>query len=211
MIDYDRLRKEEDRTRRIMKAQEELSKFTPDNPPYLSDIRLRLDEGGQPLLIALEEQEKREMRPGGKPFMWKILVRRDEWGNVPQPGEKVVRTIPVNRKNRDHQPVKSQQYNAAMVRGSFEDEYEVKNEYVVDDKGCIECSFTDAGYFLFNWGIHHKTNRGMCDKRELSTEPCKAPSGNMMHVHYWRYSEVDHIDYEALPPRTVDKGAKKRG
>lgn len=210
MIDYDRLRKEQDRTRRLMYAQEELTRFTPDNPPYLSDIYTRLDEGGQPLLIALEEQETSAYQRRQKPFTWKILVRRDEWGNIPQPGDVVTRRIPINRKNRDSQPTTSREYNAARVRGSFSTEFEQMIEYPVDEKGCIECTFSDAGYFLFNWGIHHKTNRGMCNKRELSTEPCKAPNGNMLHVHYWRYSEVDAADYEALEPRKKDD-TKKRG
>ena len=163
------------------------------------------------MLIALEEQEKTALMTRQQPFKWKILVRRDEWGNVLQPGDVVKRVIPINRKNRDNQPVSSDLFNRAKIRGSFEAEYEYAVEYVVDDKGCIECSFSDAGYFLFNWGVHHKTNLGMTTKREQSEEPCKAPNGNMLHVWYWRYSEVDREDYEKLPSRKQAEKIKKRG
>lgn len=206
-INYDRIKNEVDKTRRIMRAQEELAKFTPDNPPYLSDVYLNLDEGGQAILIALEEQENLR---GQQPFKWKIEVIKDEWGNVPQPGEKLIRAIPKNRKNRDGVPVGSREFNNAMVRGSYADEFEDRIEYVIDDKGCIECTFSDAGYYLFNWGIHGKTRRGMCNKREYSGEPCKAPNGDKIHVHYWRYAEMDKDMYAALPVRKPEE-TKKRG
>ena len=153
------------------------------------------------------------MRPGGRPFEWKILVRRDEWGNAPAPGEKVARRVPINRKfldNNDARYTHSTQINQAKVDGSYPDRFEESREYEVDEKGCITCHFDDAGYFLFNWGIHHKTNRGMCSKPEYSTEPVLSPSGDKLHVHYWRYSEVDADDYRQLPNREAPK-RKKRG
>lgn len=210
-LNRDNFKRIEDKTRRMMAAMEELAQFKADDPPYLSDIFVNLNDGGQTALIALEEQEKSQrMRSGGQPFVWKILVRRDEWGNAPAPGEKVVRRIAINRKNLDHQPIRSTEINAAMVDGSYSEKFEDIREFEVDSKGCISCTFEDAGYFLFNWGIHHKTNRGMCGKQEYSAEPVPSPSGDKLHVHYWRYSEVDVDDYQQLPLREAPK-RKKRG
>jgi hypothetical protein len=212
-IDYARIRAEQDEVARHEVAKEILSTYRPDNPPYLSDIFVNWKNGGQMLLIALEEQEKEEQRKGvaGKPFTWKILIRRDEFGNVPQPGEVVERVEPINRKDRKHHPVRPGDLNAARTDGTFKEKYESRREYIVDPRGCIECSFQDAGYFLFNWGVHHKTNRGICNKPEHSGEPVKTPDGQHLHVWYWRYSEVDKGTYAELPERTLEKPTKKRG
>lgn len=209
-IDYRRITDEKDKTRRMIIAEQELANFTEDNPPCLSEIYTRLSEGGQTLLIALDEQEKREMRPGGHPFKWKILVRRDEWGEIPMPGDVVVRRIPINRKDRDSRPVSPAEINMAKINGSYDERFIQQNEYPVDPKGCIECTFQDAGYFLFNWGVFHKTNRGMTTKPEISQEAVKMPnSDNMKHVWYWRYSEVDADEYAALPTRVAEPPPKK--
>lgn len=202
-----------DKTERMIAVMGELAKFKADDPPYLSDVYVNLVDGGQTALIALDRQEKSQMRPGGHPFTWKILVRRDEWGNPPSPGDKIRRVIPINRKDEDSRPVSPKVFNSARVDGSFANRFEEVREFVVDSKGCITCGFQDAGYFLFNWGIHHKTGYGLSNKPEYSSEPVHppgAPEGTMMHVHYWRYSEVDAEDYEKLP--TLKKATSpKRG
>ena len=173
-LDRDKFKDIEDKVERAMVIMEELRQFAPDNPPYLSDIFVNVNDGGQAALIALEQHDQQQrMRPGGRPFEWKILVRRDEWGNAPAPGEKVARRVPINRKfldNNDARYTHSTQINQAKVDGSYPDRFEESREYEVDEKGCITCHFDDAGYFLFNWGIHHKTNRGMCSKPEYSTD-----------------------------------------
>ena len=209
-LNRDNFKNIEDQQTRTMAVQQELAQFAPDDPPYLSDIYVNLDDGGQAALVGLEQQYATNR---ANPFVWKILVRRDEWGNVPAPGEKVVRRIPKNRKwvqNNEAKYTSSAQLNSAKVDGSYSDTFEEVREFEVDDKGCISCTFDDAGYFLFNWGVHHKTGRGMCSKPEYSTEPVAAPNGNKLHVHYWRYSEVDVDDYQQLPQREK-KTRKKRG
>lgn len=210
-LNRDNFKNIEDTTARMAAALQELAQFEPRDPPYLSDIFVNLNDGGQAALVALEHHDRAQrMRSGGQPFIWTVQVRRDEWGNVPSPGDKVVRKVPINRKNLDYQPVRSSVLNSAMVDGSFSEKFEDIREFEVDSKGCISCMFDDAGYFLFNWGVHHKTNRGMCGKQEYSTEPVGAPNGNKLHVHYWRYSEVDADDYKKLPKR--DKSPRgKRG
>lgn len=209
-IDYKEITDEKDGSRRIDLAVEQLRRFSPDNPPPLSDFYTRLDKGGQSFLVALAEQEQNAVR-GGQQFKWKIQVRRDEWGNVPGPGDVVVRTMPKNLKDRKSSPTPSGEINAAIIDGSFAERFEDRYEYVVDEKGCITCTFTDAGYFLQNWGVHFRTNRGLSGRPEYSKEPCKAPSGGMLHVHYWRYAEVPAADYATLPPRGADTKKQTRG
>lgn len=206
-INYDRFKLVPDNDERFTLALDELAKFAPDNPPSLSDVYGNLNNGGQAILVALEHLEAQNNRVGGKPFVWKIKVLRDEWGNVPKPGEIVERAIPVNRKNRKFHPVPARVLNSAIVDGSFSERFEDRHQYAVDPKGCIECTFHDAAYFLFNWGVHYKTGYGMCGKDEHSREPVKAPDGQTLHVWYWRYAEVPRAAYETLADRVVSTEA----
>lgn len=210
-INYDRFKLVPDNDDRVEIALEELNKFSPSDPPPLSDIYANLNNGGQAILIALEALDKQHNRVGGKPFTWKIQVLRDEWGNVPQPGEVVNRVLPINRKNRKSHPVPGRVLNAARMDGSFAEKFEQRVEYVVDPKGCIECTFNDATYFLFNWGVHFRTGYGMCGKDQHSQEPVKSPNGQTLHVWYWRYTEVPADRYEKLPERVADPAVVKRG
>ena len=66
----------------------ELEKCDPDNPPRLTDLIVSEQRGGLQVLEALEAYYKDLHTPDELKFKWKILVMRDEWGNVPQPGEK---------------------------------------------------------------------------------------------------------------------------
>lgn len=208
-INYDRFKLVPDNDERFQLALEELRKFSPNDPPSLSDIYVRLNQGGQALLIALEHLEMQENRVGGHPFTWTIQALRDEWGNVPQPGENIERITPINRKNRKHHPVSAGELNAAIVDGSFSERFEQITRYPVDQKGCFRCTFHDAGYFLFNWGVHFRTGHGMCGKEEFSREPVKTQDGQNMHVWYWRYKEIPASMYDQLPDRTAPK--TKRG
>jgi hypothetical protein len=211
-INYDRFKLVIDEDERFRLALDELSKFDPDDPPPLSDVYLNLNEGGQIILIALEHLDRQNNRVGGRPFTWTIQVKRDEWGNVPQPGDVVERVIPINRKDRKHHPVSAREMNAAIVDGSFSERFERRIPYVVDNKGCIRCTYVDAGYFLFNWGVHYKTGFGICGKSEYSEEPVKTPGGQHLHVHYWRYAEAPKEFYDKLPERKIEPETQvKRG
>jgi len=210
VIDYDYLNRARSATLRMDRAHEILREYAPNDPPYLSNVYANLDQGSQTILIALAEQEQQQKRPGGTPFTWNLLVRRDEFGNIPAAGEYVERVIPINRKDREGAPVQSKIINAAMLDGSFSEKFEMRTKYLIDSKGCIQCTFSDAGYFLYNWGVHHKTNRGITTRPELSAEPYDTPEGKL-HVWYWRYSEVDAEDYLKLPDRVVGLSRKRGG
>lgn len=180
-------------------------------PPFISDLILNIDRGGQAIMIALGEREIKELQtPDADRFRWKIQVLCDEWGNPPQPGDIVTRVVMKGLYKRDGIPTSSKVMSRAKIDGSYSKRFEDRFKYVVDDKGCIECGFTAAGYFLNVYGVHAITRHGMTTKPELSGEPSKSPSGQMLHVHYWRYKEMDKAMYEALPK--IKKGdAAKRG
>lgn len=197
-IDYSKLRGVLDPSQRLMIAKEELSKFSYDDPPLLSSVYGYLGEGGDTVLMALDEQEKREMRPGGKPFLFRIQCLRDEWGEEIKPGDVVTRRIPFNRKDKQDRPVRPRDLEKAKLNGTYEGLYVQKNEYVVDDKGCIACQFQDAAYFLQNYGYNRYSKRAISQHQEYSEEPVRAPDGGMKHVRYWRFAEIRTEDYNKL-------------
>jgi len=169
-------------------------------PPFLSDLILGISDGGQAIMIGLGDREKRELEmQDGDRFRWKIKVLRDEWGNKLQPGDVVERVVMKGLYKRDGIPVASTEMSRAKVDGSYKDRFENRYRYTVDDKGCVECGFTAAGYFLNVYGVHAITGYSLTTKPVHSTEPSKAPNGQMLHVWYWRYSETDAAMYDALP------------
>lgn len=168
---------------------------------YLSDVLIRAGYEGGVVLIELAKLETTALRSRRKPQTWNIFVLRDQWGNVPGPGDKVIKI--------DKRPDlgTSGNRNIAKLDGSYAERYEDRIEYEVDEKGCITCTFTDAGHFLNLWGVHGRTNRTMTTKPEHSEEPCDCPGGGKKHVWYWRYKEVTAAEYEKLPRR---KGEQRK-
>lgn len=189
-LNFEQVAQIRDKDLRFSKVQDILDEFSQYDPPSLSDIFVNLDFGGQAFLIGLEAQEKIEGTPGGSPFMWRIKVLCDEWGKPVKPGDEIVRVIPINMYDHKGYPVGASRQNAAKMDGSYSKKFERRRVYKVDKDGCIKCSFSDAGYFLFNWGVHYKTGFGMSGKPELSQGPSDHPDGGKRHVHYWRYKEV---------------------
>jgi len=173
--------------------------------PFLSDLIVNISNGAQPLMEALGEREIREMNlPDDQRFRWQIQALRDEWGNVPQPGDSITRTVFKNLTRSDGRPRGSTELSRAKVDGSFEQKFQDHFRYELDEKGCATCGFTAAAYFLNVYGVHCVTGRGMTTKPELSSGPSKAPNGQMLHVHYWRYKEAPAHLYADLPtiPKT---------
>jgi hypothetical protein len=184
----------------------------PDDPIFLSDL-IVMTKGGnsraaQEILIALDANEKGSRHPR-KPMVWKIQVLRDEWGNIPNPGEQIYKKNKLPLFQSDGKPYPPNYFNTAMITGRYHEEFEEKVPYEVDEKGCIECSFTDAGHFLEQWGIHpngHQITR----KPEHSTEPVRtSEDGQKLHVWYHRYKEMTKESYAKLPPRKPSKEPKR--
>lgn len=198
---------------RIELIKKQLAGLDKNDPVYLSDCLVRQNDLGTDVLCAVGELDSEAVNARQVGYRWKLKVIRDEWGNVPMPGDIVEMVRPKNRKNRDHQPVSPDVINAAMADGSYATQYEIRRQYVVDEKGCIECIFEDAVDFLRDYGIHSVTGYALPHgKPEHSTEPCRAPDGSMLHVWYWRYKEVDAHQYSQLKKIKVDDPAQpKRG
>jgi len=185
-----------------------------DDPPYLSDV-LAHKKGGPLVQVRLgEEAEKR----GGKNFRWKIRVLCDDYGQVPQPGDVVTRTIRERSQLYSDQESHTLWGNADMdvakMQGTYADDFETRIEFVIDDKGCIECGFDDAVAFLNGHGVHGVSGRPLNphNAKRVTDEPVKLKSGphagEFKHIHYWRYQEVDAEQYEALPKLTKKRSRK---
>ena len=180
-------------------------------PPFLSDLILNIDKGGQAIMIALGAREIQDMqKPDEYRFKWKIQVLCDEWGNKPQQGDVVTRVAMKNLYKREGIPTSGKEISRSKVDGSYSKRFEDRYDYVVDDKGCVECGFTAASYFLNVYGVHAVTKYSLTTKPELSGGPSKAPDGQMLHVHYWRYKEMNAAMYEALP-KLKKADVEKRG
>ena len=190
------------------KLDEIIREHDETDPPYLSDI-LANPIGGQLLQVKLGNDAQSR---GGKRFRWIIKALCDEYGRPLKPGDKVSRKVreadQLYSDVEEHTLWTSQQMNASMASGTFEQDFETKLEFELDDRGCFECGFDDAVYFLWCYGTHGKSKRFLNPQRSLgvSTEPELCGEGNTRrHVHYWRYTEVDNEQYEALAPLDIDK------
>ena len=195
----------EERSQAIL---EMISACTPGDPVFLSDCIVKAGNEGAHVLMELEALETKALVSRTAPMTWKILCLKDEWGKPPKPGSKIVKVAPTGFKRRDGKMVGSEERNVAILDGSYAEKFEIRTEYIVDEKGCIECSFTDAGYFLRRWGVHPKSNRTMITYPETSREPVDYPNGEpgeKRHCHYWRYKEMSKDAYEKLPTRVAEQ------
>lgn len=162
--------------------------------------------GGTMVMETLATERKTPKRT------WKIRVLKDEWGNPPKPGDVLVRKIQRPLRDRAGRKMRSTTIKDMKRRGTFEKNYIEKHEFKVDNKGCIECEYEHAAWFLSTYGIHYETRAALGGHREFSSEPCKSPSGGMLHVHYWRYEEAPPWVYETLPDISPpDNTETKRG
>ena len=171
----------------------------------LTDAITHMEYGGA---LVLETLAKEQVH---KNIRWKIRVVKDEWGNAPKPGDVVTRRIQRKLVDRAGRKLRSNAVNAMKRQGGFEKRYIDKREFVVDDKGCIDCGYEDAAWLLSTHGIHYKTNEGLGGHREHSTSPKEAPNGQMLHRHHWRYSEAPPWVYNELPTLDSTEPKKKRG
>jgi hypothetical protein len=180
-----------------------------DDPPYLSDV-LAHPKGGPLVQIRLGMEANSR---SGKRFRWKIKVLCNEYGEPPKVGDTVTRTIREPRQIysnlNEHTLISTGDMNTATTAG-YGSDYHTVIPFLVDEKGCIECEFDDAVYFLHGYGVHGRTNRVLNGQRakRVTDEPAKMKSGpykgQFKHIHYWRYQEVDQEQYEALPPLDIE-------
>ena len=192
-----------------------LDQCAPDDPPYLSDLIIREQDGGLFVKMELENRYNRDRnKPLSDKFTWKLLVLRDEWGNPPVPGEYVTKRQLKPLDTAPGKPATSRELTEDKRAGDYDKKWIDEIRYQIDAKGCIVCEFQDAAYFLMSFGVHGKSGRPISMHRkptskdwegpemrrpELSNRPVEAPDGNKLHVWYWRYQEVDRDEYEKLP------------
>lgn len=185
-----------------------LSKFTPDDPPSLSDCIANYHVGAAPLVVHLAATDEEYAQRGLPRFRWKIEVLCDEWGNKPKPGDVINRMHKRKYEHKPGQPIPGSELSAMKMDGRYEEELIYYTPFTVDDKGCIDCGFHDAMHFISLWGVHPGNNRSLTAKKPTSGSPVYDPynpDAAPKHVHYHRYKEADAKRYESLP------SVKKRG
>jgi len=206
----------EDEDLRNDKIIEMLNEMDQEDPPFLSNILIHSQENAAVHLMEI-------LADGQFPFVWKLQFLRDEWGRTVgaeydernrvgyKPGDSIYREIPINRVKRNGDLVLPMELSIAKKDGSYERKYERKKQFKLDAKGCFECEFDDAVYFLYNWGYNKKTKTAVTKKSEYSREPVdlRDPSKGMkIHLHYWRFAEMDLASYKALPKIGKPKGTE---
>ena len=193
---------------------QELAKCAPDEPPMLTDLIISEQKGGLQVLEALEAYYKDLHTPDELKFRWKLLVMRDEWGNVPQPGEKYILKLKKPYKHRDGKMATIGEINIDLATGLHDEKWIREVPYTVDKKGCITCTYDHAMIFLRNNGMHYKTGKGgpplSMHKDPHSPEPADCPDGSKKHKWYWLVKEVNKEDYGKLPDR-IPSDEPKRG
>jgi hypothetical protein len=163
----------------------------------LTDALVHPDQCGSLMLAWLQNEETRNMRSGTQ-RKWMIKVIRDAWGKELKPGDFVTRKIMLPLKDRAGRLLTSRVLNKMRQRGAFDKTFIEERKFKVDEKGCIECSYDDAVYFLVDYGVHFETRHAITGRREMSSGPCKAPDDTMRHVWYWRYEEAPPWVYSRL-------------
>ena len=197
-------RKREDKIRSIMDQVNDLEYVC------ITDPISEPDRGGGLVMEVLGNEEKQRIEQRRDTRKFRIQILRDAWGNPPVPGDifKIRKERP--KKTLDGKKIHGRILQRMKVSGAYEKEFVYYSEYPIDEKGCIETNFEDGGSLLYDYGVHFETNLGICGKREVTKEPCKAPNGQMLSVWYWRYKEAPPWIYETLPVLTKSE-KKKRG
>jgi hypothetical protein len=207
-IDYGRIAAQPTMDAKLETVEEEINRV-----PYviMTDALTEQNRGGQLVMQLLGEDEKTNLLRGRITRKYKLRAIKDEWGNLYYPGDVVKRRLENPKKNRKGDKYTNRALKGWRQSGEYDKMFVSYNEYTVDEKGCIDVSFEDAGYFLLEHGAHYETGYGICGKREHTREPCLAPNGQKLHVHYWRFQEVPPEMYEALPKIERPIEPKKRG
>ncbi len=161
---------------------------------------------GGALMLERLHRDNADKMPTGENRKFKIFVMRDAWGTAPKPGDVVERKIMRPLRDKAGRKIRTTAVNDMKRRGTWENDFVLKREFIVDDKGCIECTIDDAVYFLQGHGVHFEDKgAALCGRREMTSGPCKSPDGQQKHVWYWRYWEAPPWVYDKLPSLAVKK------
>ena len=169
----------------------------------ITDAYANLERGGQEILEILARRELESIQTG-RVDRFKIRVLRDEWGNTPPELRVVEREIMRPLKTPGKKNLTLKQIGRMKRRGTFKRNYIIRRTFDIDSDGCIDCTYSDASYFLSQYGVHFDPgiDEPITGRKEISGGQCKSPDGSMRHVWYWRYAEV--------PPWMQKKGKKDK-
>jgi hypothetical protein len=207
-IDYAKIAQQPTVAARKKTALEEIKRV---DYVCMTDAMMETNRGGQFIMQLCGESEKETLLRGQVPRKYKIRAIKDEWGNLYYPGDVIKRRIEKPKRDIDGNKYTNRALKQMRTSGEYEEMFVYYNEYTVDEKGCIEAMFEDAGYFLGNYGVHYETNFAICGRKEFTRDPCKAPDGQKLHIHYWRFKEMPPEVYETLPRLERPTEPKKRG
>ena len=172
-----------------------------DNEIIITDCLVNKGNGGLDIMHYITQTEKQmPMR------RFKIKVLKDMWGKPVQPGDKVewVR----NRKTRTPFGVKMRHAHiASMISQGREREVIDFGEATVDNKGCIDVGFFDAGMLLNTRGVFLNNPKiPLTQYKETSTKPSHNNQADKFQLqHFWLYQEVPMAIYNELPDLTKAK------
>jgi hypothetical protein len=173
-----------------------------DDPVYFTDL-LSDQKRSLPLQHALYDDTEPK---------YILEVLRDEWGNVPNPGEYYIRFQEKPLVGKNKKIIPSDKLSIWKRQGVYKERMMRKRKWKIDEKGCIRVTAKDALYFLSKYGINGKTD-GMMSYygRPHSEEPVSVPGNaqHKLHVHYLRFREVEKSDWENMPKREKSKGPKR--
>jgi hypothetical protein len=181
--------------------RETLDKFSPDDPPLLSDCIANYHVGAAPFIVHLAADDEERAHRNLDRFRWKIEVLCDEWGQKVKPGDIVQRQHKRSFSYKPGRPIPGSELSAMKMDGRYEEELIYYTPFVVDDKGCIDCGFHDAMNFLSLYGVH-PNGRKLTSKQPTNKSPVydeMNPDAPPKHVHYLRYKEADKHRYSQMP------------
>lgn len=177
----------------------------------LTDAIINYNYAGHLVLLHLADRDKHTT---GQRATWRLKVLRDTWGNDMPPGSKVTREVQRQPKDRAGRRLRANVIADMKRRGTWEQRYTEKREFIVDPKGCIECGLDDALFFLQEHGVNfERPAEAICGRRELSSGPMTVPGlfsqdgkPAERHAWYWLYCEVPPWAYNDMP--TIGKKSK---
>ena len=206
-VNYPMLAQIRNGEQRLEAMQEEIAKC---DYLCLTDALSHTTMGG-PLVLQWLEDELRRNAPTGNIRKFRIHVIRDEWGREPPAFMFVERKIQLPLRTRAGKRMSNRMANDMRRMGTFESQFVITRRFDLDERGCFEASYEDAGAFLATYGIHFQTKTALPTNghRELSGGQCVAPDGSLKHIWNWRYEEAPPWIYEKLPIITKDKQQRK--
>lgn len=202
-FNYTEFKNIKNRKERSVYLAKEIDGVDPSNPLELSDALSQKNSSGAWVLQALGNKQQDMLRGGQYEGLtkWKLEVLSDEWGNTVGPGDVVVRKVPKYNTLKQLKAKDALDRNVSLMNGTYDEEYNDYRKFVVDKKGCIECTFDDAVYFLNTKGVHFFSGKSLAGESRDSVAPMTAPNGQELKKQNWLYREVTSEAYKNLKNR----------